>query len=494
MKPSQQSLKDWTKQKWRTKSGKPSTQGSKATGERYLPEKAIAAMSSSEYAATTEKKREDTKKGKQFSKQPKKAANTARQYRNEGGLMSMFGPIEKPEEGLASLFTRMQKAKGGAMHRMPDGSMMEGASHRANYAEGSMLVPPEMEERQQYAAGALVKVLKKLLTSGDESGELMADLKSKYKPNEIRAAKKQIKEEDKIQRAEQKAIREEEKIQQEKYRAEKKAIREEKKIQQEKYRAEKQARSEENKLRNNRGQEVAFKDFKFGQPENTKIKLYRKEVPEGTPEFRREFIKNWRADNPEFEFDGKIYSTEVQRITKAEGGSLFIPPEMEASQEVPEDTYDNIPPEEMEEAMASQLPDGEMVEEYKTYVMTQALEGEEASYLQNALEADPQLRQIFDKVLVTASEFSGAGEVEGPGTGVSDSIPARLSDGEFVMTKKATDQIGAENLQTMMDEAERAYDGGLMSRRKDGTLDSQDSEEEDVKKMMREANRMPSIR
>ena len=179
------------------------------------------------------------------------------------------------------------------------------------------------------------------------------------------------------------------------------------------------------------------------------------------------------------------------RMQKAEGGSMFIPPEMEA---VPEDTYDNIPPEEMEEAMALQLPDDEMVEEYKTYVMTQALEGEEASYLQNALEADPQLRQIFDKVLVTASEFSGAGEVEGPGTGVSDSIPARLSDGEFVMTRKATDQIGAENLQTMMDEAERAYDGGLMSRRTVSNTDLEPSEEEDVKKMMREANRMPSIR
>ena len=53
----------------------------------------------------------------------------------------------------------------------------------------------------------------------------------------------------------------------------------------------------------------------------------------------------------------------------------------------------------------------------------------------------------MDKVITTASEFSGAGEVEGPGTGVSDSIPARLSDGEFVFTKKATDQIGADNLQ-----------------------------------------------
>jgi|TARA_R110001583_G_scaffold131381_4_gene283121 hypothetical protein len=78
---SQRSLKSWTKQKWRTKSGKPSTQGSKATGERYLPSKAIKSMSSSEYAATTKKKRQDTAKGKQFSKQPKGVAKKTKSYR-----------------------------------------------------------------------------------------------------------------------------------------------------------------------------------------------------------------------------------------------------------------------------------------------------------------------------------------------------------------------------------------------------------------------------
>ena len=68
LKKSQKSLKAWTKQKWRTKSGKPSAK----TGERYLPSAAIKSLSSKEYAATTRKKREDTKKGKQVSKQPKK--------------------------------------------------------------------------------------------------------------------------------------------------------------------------------------------------------------------------------------------------------------------------------------------------------------------------------------------------------------------------------------------------------------------------------------
>ncbi len=78
---SQRSLKAWGKQKWRTKSGKPSTQGSKATGERYLPEKAIKALSASEYAASTAAKRKASRKGKQFSKQPSKIAKKTSRFR-----------------------------------------------------------------------------------------------------------------------------------------------------------------------------------------------------------------------------------------------------------------------------------------------------------------------------------------------------------------------------------------------------------------------------
>jgi hypothetical protein len=78
---SQQSLKAWTEQKWRTKSGKPSTQGSKATGERYLPEKAIKSLSPAEYAATTKAKRAGKAKGKQFVKQPKTVAKKTANYR-----------------------------------------------------------------------------------------------------------------------------------------------------------------------------------------------------------------------------------------------------------------------------------------------------------------------------------------------------------------------------------------------------------------------------
>ena len=77
----QKSLSKWTKEDWGTKSGKPSTQGSKATGERYLPKKAREKLSASEYAKTSAKKREDSRKGKQFSKQPKSIAKKTARYR-----------------------------------------------------------------------------------------------------------------------------------------------------------------------------------------------------------------------------------------------------------------------------------------------------------------------------------------------------------------------------------------------------------------------------
>lgn len=71
----QKSLSKWTKEEWGTKSGKPSTQGKNATGERYLPKKDREKLTDKEYKATSDKKRRDTKKGKQFSKQPKSVAS-----------------------------------------------------------------------------------------------------------------------------------------------------------------------------------------------------------------------------------------------------------------------------------------------------------------------------------------------------------------------------------------------------------------------------------
>ena len=80
MKAPQKSLKAWGAQKWRTKSGKPSSQ----TGERYLPESAIKSLSSAEYTATTRAKREGKKAGKQFVAQPKTIAAKVRPHRQKG--------------------------------------------------------------------------------------------------------------------------------------------------------------------------------------------------------------------------------------------------------------------------------------------------------------------------------------------------------------------------------------------------------------------------
>ena len=77
----QKSLSKWTGEKWRTKSGKPSTQGPKATGERYLPSKAIKSLSASEYAATSRAKREGTRRGQQFVAQPKRVAKKTARFR-----------------------------------------------------------------------------------------------------------------------------------------------------------------------------------------------------------------------------------------------------------------------------------------------------------------------------------------------------------------------------------------------------------------------------
>ena len=178
-----------------------------------------------------------------------------------------------------------------------------------------------------------------------------------------------------------------------------------------------------------------------------------------------------------------------QRMGQAAGG-------------MPVDTYPNIPPEEMAAAKESQLPDEQMEDDYIGFVMDQSLDEEDQMYLAEKLEEDPRLSDILDRIVLTAGEFSGTGEVSGPGTGVSDSIPARLSDGEFVVTKKATDQIGADNLQRMMDDAERAYDGGYQKKAIGGyAIDNPDESEiaspniidEEIKKAMIGSNKIPSL-
>ena len=124
------------------------------------------------------------------------------------------------------------------------------------------------------------------------------------------------------------------------------------------------------------------------------------------------------------------------------------------------------------------LPDEMMEQNFVDFVVDEALSPEEKSMLEEQLEANPQLSVLFDKVVETASEFTGAGPVEGPGTGTSDDIPARLSDGEFVFTAKAVEQLGADNLMKMMKDAEAAYDaGGQREAMQEGGLTSVEEEE-----------------
>lgn len=148
------------------------------------------------------------------------------------------------------------------------------------------------------------------------------------------------------------------------------------------------------------------------------------------------------------------------REQKAEGG------EMEAMDDMPMMSEPEM------------LPDEQMEQNFIDFVVGEALSPEEESMLNEQLEANPELSMLFDKVVEKASEFTGAGPVDGPGTGTSDDIPARLSDGEFVFTAKAVEQIGADNLMQMMKDAEAAYDaGGKREAMQEGGLTSVEEEQ-----------------
>ena len=135
------------------------------------------------------------------------------------------------------------------------------------------------------------------------------------------------------------------------------------------------------------------------------------------------------------------------------------------------------------------MPDEEMENNYTKFIMEEAL-NEEEDMLTSKLEQDEELSMLFDKIIDVAQEFAGSGPVEGPGSGVSDSIPARLSDGEFVFTAKATKEIGEDTLMSMMKDAEANADErqgfaiGGMNRLEDEITD----EESDVSDDMRRVN------
>jgi len=119
------------------------------------------------------------------------------------------------------------------------------------------------------------------------------------------------------------------------------------------------------------------------------------------------------------------------------------------------------------------MPDEQMEDSYLDFIIEQSLNPEQEKTLMTKLEADPELSMLFDRVLDTATEFAGSGPVDGPGSGVSDSIPARLSDGEFVFTAKATEQIGADRLQSMMEDAEKEADAMRQDMQEGGEMEKE---------------------
>ena len=131
---------------------------------------------------------------------------------------------------------------------------------------------------------------------------------------------------------------------------------------------------------------------------------------------------------------------------KVEEESLLEPMGMDS--EMPMDDEEDITDEDLEGMDA--------------IIDTSALSDEEEQLLDEAVEMHPELEAIIPKLVAT--EFTDDGEVEGPGTGTSDSIPALLSDGEFVFTAKAVKNIGVDKLRTMMKKAEEDYDAGIQSQ------------------------------
>ena len=184
-----------------------------------------------------------------------------------------------------------------------------------------------------------------------------------------------------------------------------------------------------------------------------------------------------------------------ERDKKQEGGDVDA--QMAMMMPTEEAIEESAMPIEQEQDM---MPDEQMEDEYVDFIIDQSLSPEEETSLMNKLEADSELSVMFDKLMETATEFSGAGPVNGPGSGVSDSIPARLSDGEFVFTAKATEQIGADRLQSMMDDAEAEADAMRQDMQEGGAVEEkpkvdrfgkpidEDIAEDEIKKGMMSVN------
>ena len=169
-----------------------------------------------------------------------------------------------------------------------------------------------------------------------------------------------------------------------------------------------------------------------------------------------------------------------ERVEAALGGMIGVErskydqrPDYQAYAEgdvVEEETMEEEVPMDMEDSLLEKpvgmdkeedITDEDM-EGMDAIIDTSALSQEEETLLDEAVEMHPELESIIPKLVAT--EFTDDGEVEGPGTGTSDSIPALLSDGEFVFTAKAVKHLGVDKLRKMMKQAEEAYDAGVQSQ------------------------------
>ena len=235
-----------------------------------------------------------------------------------------------------------------------------------------------------------------------------------------------------------------------------------------------------NKLSNDRGLNLSTEEIaKIINNSYQELELPNKfDISILPKKYRKQMQDGGELQNPEkadLDNDGKLSSYEEAR------GKAIEENMREAKQEggtaIDNQMADMMPEEKTEEQKAienAQVPDEMMEENYVDFLIDEALDDEEEQMLMEELQANPKLSMLFDKVMEVAMEFSGSGPVEGPGSEVSDSIPARLSDGEFVFTAKSVDVLGADNLMSLMKQAEAQADGRQMAQ--DGGL----MEEEDT--------------
>jgi hypothetical protein len=195
-------------------------------------------------------------------------------------------------------------------------------------------------------------------------------------------------------------------------------------------------------------------DPRLGKVEDVGYQAYSKG---GLTDYELVQLKNMGYDVKKFgieHYGGSNVLKDVLKVNKyAEGGEvedkgMTIPelsPEAETSLEM-----------QMEEAMPESEEDEMNVQ---AQVDTSVLDSEEEQLLEEVIEMHPNIMDVIVKL--TTKEFTGEGEVDGPGTGTSDSIPAMLSDGEFVFTAKAVKQIGVDRLRKQMKAAEQEYDNSM---------------------------------